>query len=217
MQSHGAPDAYSFPTSRAGKSSAPDSLQDPWQHAKGSLCQSLGARSRRTLLRKQDDSTHHPVPLLRSLQLRLLSSIWILISYNGFGQQSLILYEETLMTTAVSHPPCIQAANFFHSPFQDLNQNNPVSPLFTLTYSSQACSFLLFLWERPRTGLGCGFKQQLGGMNEHGFCNYWSDPSLCPESHFWATLCKSCPAQLQLNSAWKNIHSLHHLSMFIVF
>lgn len=41
-----------IPTSRAGKSSAPASLQDPSQHAEGSLRQSPGTSGRRTLLEK---------------------------------------------------------------------------------------------------------------------------------------------------------------------
>lgn len=64
----GFPVLINIPTSRAGKSSAPASLQEPSQHAEGSLRQSPGPSGRRTLLEKQGDTTQHPAPSLRSLQ-----------------------------------------------------------------------------------------------------------------------------------------------------
>lgn len=46
------PIAHSFPASQAGKSSRPDSLQNPPQHAEGLLCHSPGPSGKRTLLGK---------------------------------------------------------------------------------------------------------------------------------------------------------------------
>lgn len=88
------------------------------------------------------------------------------------------------MSTAVSHPPCIQSPIPFTPPFQDLIQTSPsvfkASYLFTFTHSSQGCSFF--------SGGECHIPAWAVGLSDsrevqaNSFCNHWSDKYLQPES-----------------------------------